>query len=142
MKGSCGVPLWQSKDLGQQRQLWASDTKRQRYHVDQSGPTLFWDIWGLLRRKRKSLDFLLIGHLVLKQFIENNMNVIIKMNVFLYACRSYLLKKTLGLWILSQGLVTSHFLSLFFPLHHCLADTHQVGFPEVSSTEKDPPRPL
>lgn len=85
VRGTWGVPLWQNEDLGQQRQHWTSDTKKQRYYVDQSV------------EKRKSLDFL-IGHLVFKQFIEHNMNVI-SMNVFLYPCISYLLKETVILSI-------------------------------------------
>lgn len=121
VEGSCVIPHWQSKDLGQQRQQWVNDTKRLRCHADQSGPALFRDILGLLRRKkRKILDFLQIWHLVLKQLIENNMNMIIKMNVFLYSCRSHPLKKTTGFWILSQDLLTTHLLSLVSPLQHCL----------------------
>lgn len=106
-------------------------TPRDWYHADQSGPTLFRDILGLLRRKkRKILDFLLIRHLVLKQLIENDINVIIKMDVFLYSCRSHLLKKTMGFWILSQDLLTTYLLSLVSPLHHCL--NRQILIKKVS----------
>lgn len=82
LRGS-SVTEWGSESAKATLDQWHQETE---IHVDQSV------------EKRKSLDFLLIGHLVFKQFIEHNMNVI-SMNVFLYPYISYLLKETVRLSI-------------------------------------------
>lgn len=98
-------------------------------------PRQFWVV-----EEEEEKDFLLIGHLVLKQFIENNMNVVINMNAFLYPCRPFLLKETGAFEILSQGLFTWHYLSLVCP--HTFFSNHLPSRSPGNVTYRDLPGPL